>query len=165
MQYIKKRHFDPRHGPILAPTPRPIYDAQLDLRSATFEELVQHKIVQEGDEFLVLILPDGMAGSEMKAKFTKIVQQNMKVEVQCLFNATCRKLNACLGTFEDIMIKFGNVPYMIDPGLAASSPIKPDSCWTWGVDVSHVRDKPSVACLSISSPSWARCAGCTTSTT
>jgi len=149
-QYIKKRHFDPRRGPICPPTARPIYDAQLDLRSATYEELVQHKIVQPGDEFLVLILPDGMAGSEMKAKFTKLVQANMKVEVQCIFNATCRKLNACLGTFEDIMIKFGNVPYKIDPGLSVDSPIKIDSCWTMGVDVSHVRDKPSVACLSIS---------------
>merc|ERR1719189_1717971 len=92
-----------------------------------------------------------MAGSEMKAKFTKLVQSKMKVEVQCLFNATCRKLNACLGTFEDIMIKFGNVPYCIDPLLPSHDRyINIESCWVWGIDVSHVRDKPSVACLSIS---------------
>lgn len=76
---------------------------------------------------------------------------NKNIIIQCIQQQTCRKMNACLGTFEDIMIKFGNIPYMIDPVLPNKSEnIDVDSCWCWGVDVSHVRDKPSVACLSIS---------------
>merc|ERR1712233_115432 len=75
---------------------------------------------------------------------------NRNIIIQCIQNGTCRKLNACLGTFEDIMIKFGNVPYIIDPILPSTNNINPDLSWVWGIDVSHVRDKPSVACLSIS---------------
>lgn len=91
----------------------------------------------------------------MKAKFTKLIQSeqlcNRNILIQCIQNATCKKLNACLGTFEDIMIKFGNIPYIIDPVLPhGTQHINPDLCWVWGLDVSHVRDKPSVACLSIS---------------
>jgi len=130
---------------------------QIDLISedVTYRDLVSAKIIQKGDELLVLILPDGMRGSEMKAKFTKLVQSqsgcNRNILIQCIQNGTCRKLNACLGTFEDIMIKFGNVPYCIDPLLPSGDRyIDIKSCWVWGIDVSHVRDKPSVACLSIS---------------
>ena len=50
------------------------------------------------------------------------------------------------------MIKFGNIPYIIDPLLpnGNNNNIDIDLTWVWGIDVSHVRDKPSVACLSIS---------------
>eukprot|EP01084_Bolivina_argentea_P003613 6791_1 len=46
-------------------------------------------------------------------------------------------------TFEDIMIKYGNIPHMIDPVLPYNN-----------IDVSHVIDKPFVACLSISRKSF-----------
>jgi len=158
-QYIKKRHFDRWQGPICPPTPRPINysKSKIDLLSddVSYRDMVNAKIIDPQDELLVLILPDGMRGSEMKAKFTKLVQSregcNKAILIQCIQNGTCRKLNACLGTFEDIMIKFGNVPYTIDPLLPSGDKyIDTESCWVWGVDVSHVRDKPSVACLSIS---------------
>ncbi len=47
------------------------------------------------------------------------------------------------------MIKYGNISYIIDPMLPYNT-INTNLCWVWGIDVSHVRDKPSVACLSIS---------------
>eukprot|EP00488_Nonionellina_sp_1-RS-2012_P002793 TRINITY_DN5646_c0_g1_i1.p1 TRINITY_DN5646_c0_g1~~TRINITY_DN5646_c0_g1_i1.p1 ORF type:complete len:122 (-),score=13.85 TRINITY_DN5646_c0_g1_i1:112-477(-) len=99
------------------------------------------------------ILPDGMRGSEMKAKFTKLIQSqnlcNANILIQCIQNTTCRKLAACLGTFEDIMIKYGNIPYSIEPVLPGGcSNINCDLTWVWDSMYRMYKNKPSVACLS-----------------
>ncbi|ETO10134.1 hypothetical protein RFI_27243, partial [Reticulomyxa filosa] len=112
------------------------------------DETLYNETVRRGDEFLVLILPEGIRGSEVKARFTKAVQRPnfpVPVMIQCVQASTCNNYNACLGTFEDIMIKFGNVPYRINPNLPhGTSFIDPNDCWVVGVDVSHVNNKPSV---------------------
>ncbi|ETO33529.1 Argonaute-2b [Reticulomyxa filosa] len=145
-EYCKKRRFDFETGPILCPQPRPVSDLM--------DESFYNDTVRRGDEFLVLILPEGIRGSEVKARFTKAVQKPnfpVPVMVQCIQAATCNNNNACLGTFEDIMIKFGNVPYRINPCLPHGATfINPNDCWVVGVDVSHVVNKPSVVMISLS---------------
>jgi len=72
------------------------------------------------------------------------------VMVQCIQAATCNSNNACLGTLEDIMIKFGNVPYRINHNLPNGTTfINPNDCWVIGIDVSHVSNKPSVVMISL----------------
>merc|ERR1719251_351118 len=60
------------------------------------------------------------------------------------------KIECLFRNFRRYNDKICNVPYIIDPILPSTNNINPDLSWVWGIDVSHVRDKPSVACLSIS---------------
>ena len=83
-QYIKKRHFDRFRGPILTPTPRPLNSCTFnDILSLSIESIESSSsFLNRDDQLLVLILPDGIRGSELKAKFTKLIQsQNILIVI------------------------------------------------------------------------------------
>lgn len=151
-QYCSMRGFDARNGPICEPQV-----IKIDFRRGTSEFV---KIAQKKWDLIFLILPNGAFGSEIKAKFTKIVQSQRTASkgtlIQCIMESNAGNKSAVLGAFEDSLAKVGNILYEIMPqGIEKSSPYygKLNKIWTIGLDVSHTTQrqggKPSVAMMCL----------------
>merc|ERR1719323_1709839 len=106
------------------------------------------------DQFILICLPQGIQGSEIKVRFTKAAQMGGRtqnpVHVQfCLAN-NCSQSTKMFGVFENMAVKHGNVLYRIDPCLSQNSPINPKKTWCAGIDVSHNGwNNPSTAVLTM----------------
>jgi len=152
--YCGMRGFDRRNGPILEPEA-----VTIDYRRGD-EAYVD--IGRKGYQLILLVLPSGEFGSEVKARFTKAVQSQRMIGskkkgalVQCIRSENARNKNAVLGAFEDSMAKIGNIMYRVVPHLSADSvyakALAAGKIWTIGLDVSHTTaktgGKPSAAML------------------
>ncbi len=110
--YHKMRRF--RHDVITRPGLR-----QLDFR----KKENYAKSLGENNGFLLIVLPDGpnaLWGSEIKARFTKVVQSSRTrraCHLQFILRGSARNKNAMIGTFEDMLAKNGNTLFRIDPKL------------------------------------------------
>jgi len=141
--YCRKRNFDLRRGdPWTTPKFRPV-----DL--ANFANY--RRYITPTDRFLLVLLPDGIGGSEIKVKFTRAVDGNgTACHIQFAKIDNIGAATKMFGVWENMAIKAGNILYHVDPKLPPGSPIVPDEIWCCGLDVSHNGpSKPSVAVLSL----------------
>jgi len=143
--YCRKRGFDLRKRDQWSPPEfRPV---NLDLHQD------YPRYIKPQDQFLVICLPDGIKGSEVKVRFSKSAQMGQTskpVQVQfCLAN-NVRESTKLFGVLENMAVKFGNVLYRVLPALREDSVIKPEVSWVGGIDVSHNgANNPSVCVLTM----------------
>lgn len=106
---------------------------------------------------LVIILPDGVAGSLMKTMATTSIHYNPKTrgiqgrgpQLQCILAKNCSNKNAVLGMCANILLKLDNVFFDLKLPQSMPNTESPFAAGTWvfGVSVAHNGDrKPSIAC-------------------
>jgi len=143
--YCRKRGFNMRSGTPWG-VPR--------MRGVDLSNHSQYRrYLMDDDQMVLILIPDGLEGSEVKVRFTRACQltrgrqflhQFAKVDNVSAFTKM-------IGVFENMACKIGNVLYTINPQLSHQSPIDPDTTWVAGLDLSHAKGggKPSIAVLTM----------------
>jgi len=144
--YIKKRGFV-KGNPWTKP----------HIREVDFNRNEEYgRYTSKDEQYALVLLPEGIKGSEIKVRFTKATQmsrQSTSIHVQFLKEHNCHQNTKVWGAFEDMMSKWGNTLFRINPGLNEEGAkfINVDRTWVAGLDISHNgTKKPSVATLSLS---------------
>merc|ERR1719193_584529 len=149
--YCRKRNFNLRSGDPWAPP---------KFKDVEFSDHGSYRrYLNPKDTFVLILIPDGILGSEIKVRFTRAVDfgniepssnlQPTSVQFAKVENiSTATKM---FGVWENMAVKAGNVLYRCDPMLPKGSPINMEKTWVFGLDIAHNGlSKPSVAVLSTS---------------
>jgi len=149
MSYMTKRGWNPRNGPFGPPHMVEMADP--------FEFNSYQKYIDPQWQFALFVLPAGVGdeGSKCKVHMKRAIwrcnkQNKHNILLQCVDERTCFDLNSCIGVFENMHVKFGNVLYKVNPNLAYGTKfINWKKCWTFGLECSkNGSNKPYVFCLS-----------------
>jgi len=144
--YIKKRGFA-KGNPWTKPS----------IREVDFNRNEEYgRYTKKDEQYALVLIPDGIKGSEVKVRFTKATQmsrQSTSIHVQFLKEQNCHQNTKVWGAFEDMMSKWGNTLFRINPGFddEGTKFVNVKQTWVAGLDISHNgTKKPSVATLSLS---------------
>lgn len=144
-RYCQRRGFNIRSG---TPWGEPRFRA-VDLSNHS----QYRRYILDDDQIVLILIPDGLQGSEVKVRFTRACQSTKNREFRHQF-AKIENISAhtkMFGVFENMAVKMGNILYTVDPCLSPASPIQPAETWVCGMDLSHAKGggKPSIAVLTM----------------